>query len=186
MKASLYFLEEIGWSLKCMYNLWLHGPYGLSRVIEKMPFRYLLKYLRKYGASVGDNCVIERGLNLHRPFGNQPFENLQIGNYVYLGHKVLIDLTEKVIIGDNVKIGAGCHVWTHSSYFRSDGSEKSYNEHTGSVEIGKDVIIFSGVVISPNTSIGDNSMVGANSLVNRNVAPSTFAGGVPVRELRKL
>ena len=40
---------------------------GLSGVIERMPSHFLIKYLRKYGATIGEGCLIEKGLNLHRP-----------------------------------------------------------------------------------------------------------------------
>lgn len=111
MKNLFWFFESILWSIRCSYNFWLHGPYGLAKVIERIPFRYLVKFLRKYGATIGNDCRFERGLNLHRALGKKPFENLIIGNGVYLGHSTLIDLTEKVEIKDKVIIASRCQIW---------------------------------------------------------------------------
>lgn len=186
MKAILLFVEDLGWAIRCKYNLWLHGPYGLAKVVEKLPFRFIVKYLRRYGAIIGDNCRFERGINLHRPFGQQPFENLQIGDNVYLGHNTLIDLTRRVTIGNDVIIASGCQIWTHASDYTGDGGDKRYNERTGEVAVGRATIIYSGVIVSSGVNIGTNARIGANSLVNKDVPDSVFAGGVPAAELKKL
>ncbi len=181
MKTLFLGIEDLVWNIRCRYGLWLHGPYGLAKVIEKIPFAFLIKYLRKYGASIGEGCRFERGVNLHRPFGKKPFENLHIGNNVYLGHNILIDLTLKVTIEDDVIIASGCKIWTHSSEYLADESGRRYDERTGDVTIGKGSIIYSGVVVSSGVTVGANARIGANSLVNKNVPESSFAGGVPAK-----
>lgn len=185
MKTILLFVEDLGWAFRCKYNLWLHGPYGLAKIVEKIPFRFLVKYLRRYGATIGNNCRFERGINLHRPFGQQPFENLHIGNNVYLGHNTLIDLTQKVTIEDDVIIASGCQLWTHVSEYKDNGTDKIYYEQKGCVTIGRAAIIYSGVVVSHGIKIGSGANIGANSLVNKDVPNSVFAGGVPARIIRQ-
>ena len=180
MRDLLLRIEDLGWSIRCNYSLWLHGPYGLAKVIEKIPFRFIIKYLRKYGATVGDNCRFERGINLHRPLAKPPFENLIIGNNVYLGHNIIIDLTQKVVIEDDVIIASGCKIWTHASYYERNNTKKNiYKEKFGEVNIKKSALIYSDVIISQGTTIGSNSKIGANSLVNKNVDNGDFFGGVP-------
>ena len=186
MKTIILFAEDLGWAIRCKYNLWLHGPYGLAKVVEKIPFRFLVKYLRRYGATIGDNCRFERGINLHRPFGRLPFENLHIGNNVYLGHNTLIDLTCKVTIGDDAIIASGCQIWTHSSDYTGEGTERKYVERSGEISVGIAAIIYSGVIISSGVKIGANARIGAHSLVNKDIPESVFAGGVPVAEIKKL
>ena len=75
-----------------------------------MPYPFIIRILRKYGATIGDGCNIERGLVLHRPNRENPFINLSIGNNVYIGHRGLIDLTREVEIGDNTAFGANCQI----------------------------------------------------------------------------
>jgi acetyltransferase-like isoleucine patch superfamily enzyme len=162
------------------------GPYGLSKVIEKMPFHFLIKYLKKYGASIGDNCRFERGLNIHRPFGNKPFENLIIGNNVYIGHNTLIDLSRKVILKDNVIIASNCQLWTHASFYdvRASGKFK-YLEKYGEISISDCAIVYSGSIITHNCNIGKFTMIGANSLVNSNIPDFEFWSGIPSKFINK-
>ncbi len=186
MKRLLWFTEGLAWSFRCRYNLWLHGPYGLAKVVEKIPFRYLVRFLRRYGASVGENCRFERGINIHRPLGKRPFENLVIGNNVYLGHNTLFDLTGRVTVGDDVIIASGCQVWTHAGYYQAGKAGREYLENRGPVTICNGAFIYSGVVVSHGVVIGASSRIGANSVVTRDIPESVFAGGVPARELKKI
>ena len=182
IKEIFWFFEDIKWNIKCRYNFWLHGPYGLAMTVEKMPFRFIIKYLRKYGATIGGNCRIERGINIHRPLDKRPFENLVIGNDVYLGHNTLIDLTGKVEIRDRVIIASRCQMWTHSSYYERKVDDKvQYDEYYGSITIEEGAIIYSNTVVSYGIKIGSYSRVGACSLVNKDVKPFSFVGGVPAR-----
>jgi serine acetyltransferase len=182
IRALFFAIEDAGWNIKCHYNFWLHGPYGLSKVIEKMPFRFIIKYLRKYGATIGDNCRFERGINLHRPDLIRPYKNLIIGKNVYLGHNVLIDLTAEVEIENNVIIASGVQIWTHASrYLVQKADNLEYTEDKGKVTIGEASIIYSGVIISHNKRIGKICRIGANSLIVKNVADFDFVGGVPAK-----
>ena len=182
MKNLFWFFENCIWSIRCSYSLWLHGPYGLTKVIERIPFRYLIKYLRKYGATVGDGCRFEKGLILHRPFGKKAFENLVIGNGVYLGHNVIIDLTEKVEIRDKVAIAARSQIWTHAGFYSSNEKKISeYKEERAPVLINRNVIIYSNSIITCGVTIGEFSRVGACALVNKPVPNNSFVKGVPAK-----
>ncbi|KAF5042797.1 2,3,4,5-tetrahydropyridine-2,6-dicarboxylate N-acetyltransferase [anaerobic digester metagenome] len=186
MKNILWTLEDLYWNFKCRYNLYLHGPYGLAKVVENIPFRFLVKYLRKYGATIGERCRFERGINIHRPFGDKPFQNLHIGSEVYLGHDTLIDLTQKVTIKDKVIIASRCQLWTHaSSYNKKSITNPEYGEYSGELTIDECAIIYSNVVITHGLHIGKFARIGAGSLVNINVDESSFVSGVPIRIIKK-
>lgn len=185
MKSLFWFIEDFKWGIRCSYNYWLHGPYGLSKVIENMPFRFIVKYLRKYGATIGENCRFERGLNIHRPLGKKPFENLVIGNGVYLGHNTLLDLTCKIELKDNVIFASRCQVWTHASnYTAKDLKQPGYEEKKGEVCVEECAIIYSNVIIAHGTKIGQFSKIGASSLLNKNTEPNSFYSGVPAARIK--
>jgi acetyltransferase-like isoleucine patch superfamily enzyme len=186
-KIFFFGIEDFGWNIRCKYGFWLHGPYGLAKVIEKIPFKFLIKYLRKYGATIGDDCRFERGINIHRPFGRRPFENLIIGNAVYLGHNTLIDLSGKVVINDKVIIASYCQIWTHTSnYLKRETTNPQYDENTGEVNIGEGAIIYSGVVIIQGLKIGSFASIGANSFINKDVEANILVGGVPAKFIKTL
>jgi len=175
MKYLFWWIEDLIWGLRCSYNLWLHGGYGLAKVMEKIPFRYLVKYLQKYGAKIGENCRFERGINIHRPLRKNPFENLIIGDNVYLGHNSLIDLTRKVFINDNVIIASRCQIWTHASYYgNSTIGNPDYGEKYGDVIIKRGALIYSNTIVTHGSVIGEYSKIGASSLVNKNIPDNRF------------
>ena len=174
LKSMFIRVEEVFWELLCRYNHWIHGPYGLAMTVEKLPFRFIIKFLRKYGATIGKDCHIERGINLHRPFGKKPFENLILGSKVYLGHNCLIDLTKKVKIMDKAIIASRCQIWTHASHYRNNTIENSkYYERDGDVTIKPGAIVYSNVIITHGITIGKFSKIRANSLITRDVSDYT-------------
>ena len=69
--------------------------------------------LRLFGAKIGRNVRINRGLLLHET--NNSFANLTVGDDVHIGKFVLIDLSEKVTIGNRVGIGMFSKILTHQN-----------------------------------------------------------------------
>ena len=180
-------IEDFTWNLSCRYNFWLYGPYGLAGTIERMPSRFTIKYLKKYGATIGEDCRVEKGINLHRAANKIPFKNLVICNNVYIGHKTKIDLSRKVTLHDNVIIGSRCMLWTHASDYVYDNLVNPvYIEHYGEIEIFDYTLIYSGVIISNGVTIGKNVKVGAGSMVNRSIDDNWFYGGVPAKMIKKI
>lgn len=183
-KQLLWKIEDCIWQLKCRYNFFLHGPYGVSHCIEKMPFHHIVKYLRKYGANIGENCRFEKGLKLHRPDSRIPFKNLTIGENVYIGHDVILDLTECIEIEKHVCIGARSQIWTHTGFYsRTDTDDPMYKEKRNPVIVKEGTIIYSNVIISNGLTIGKFSRIGAGSVVVKDVNPLSFCAGVPSREV---
>jgi len=183
IKKIFWLLDDLRWSFLCSWSFWLHGPYGLAITIEKLPFRYVIKYLKKYGATIGNNSVIDTGIIIHRPDKEIPFKNLSIGDNCYIGRKVLFDLSDQIIVEHDVAIGTGCQFWTHVGDFKKNltDRENDYREEKAPIKVKKRTVIYSAAVISPGVTIGKYARVGACSLVNKNVTPKSFFGGVPAR-----
>ena len=187
MKTIFLWIEDRTWALRCSYGLKMHGPYGLSAIIEKIPYRFLVKYLRKYGATIGEGGLIERGIYLHRPFGKKkPFENLTIGNNVYIGHRVIVDLTMPVSFMNASSIGSRVQIWTHSGYFQGETVEdRDYTEDRGGVIIGEGAMVYSNSLIKHGIQIGAFASIAACSMVNKNVDAYSYASGVPIKVIQK-
>lgn len=182
LRAVFLIIEDLQWNIKCRYNFWLYGPYGLSAVVEDIPSRFVNKYLRKYGATIGEDVRIERGINIHRPDAERPFGNLSIGNDSYLGHKVKLDLSRKITIHDHVIIGSRCIFWTHSSYYEyPENNDPVYYEKYGDIEIRKYALVYSDVIMSQGITVGSYTRIGANSLVLTNIEDSAFYAGSPAK-----
>lgn len=181
MRNLFWAIEDARWNIRCRYHFWLHGPYGLAKAIERMPFRFVAKYLRKYGAEIGDNPVIDTGIIIHRPDKNIPFKNLVLGNKIYIGHNALFDLSEKIVLENNVKVGAGCQLWTHTGFYSDAeiGNTPEYKELYKPILIKENAICYSGVIISPGVVIGTLSRVGANSVITKEIPANSFCAGNP-------
>lgn len=161
----------------------LYGANGIGLILERLPEIYIIPLMKRYGLKTGRDSRILPGVVFNHLGGKRPFSNLMIGNKVHIGRKVLFDLSDKIILDDDVALGAGCMIWTHVGDYTFDF--KDYHAKVGQVTIGKAVICWSGVIVSPGITIGDYARVAAGSVVTRDVEEKSFVGGVPARFIRK-
>ncbi|MFC1971405.1 acyltransferase [Chloroflexota bacterium] len=135
---------------------------------------------------IGNNTGIyhgtffELGLNAHVEIGSfctlvgaiMRIEHaLYIGDYVLIGHEVVISDCESV----------GPARWQKSLAFLPAGSCEPQP-----VRIGNDVWIGMRAVILAGVTIGDGSVIGAGAVVSKNVPPMTVISGNPAQIVRKL
>lgn len=66
------------------------------------------RLLRALGASIGRNTRIHP---IH--IVNADWGNLSIGDDCYIGAEIVIDLADRVVIGDRISIGQGTLIFTH-------------------------------------------------------------------------
>ncbi len=104
---------------------------------------------------------------------------VQVGKNASIAAGVSIDFffPELIEIGENTIIGFDSLLLAHE-----------YLQHewrTGSVKIGKNVLIGARCTIMPGVEIGDNAVISACSLVNHDVPAGAFVGGVPARVIRR-
>jgi acetyltransferase-like isoleucine patch superfamily enzyme len=186
-KSIIWFMEYLVWFCRCDYALRLHGYAGLSLVFKRLPERYIIKFLKKYGANIGNNVVIKSGIYIHRmKWINKPFENLKIHDNVYIGTDFILDLTKNITISEACNIGSRVQFWTHSSYYKGDTLEtRELCEYQGEIFLEEGATIYSNTVVKHGVRIGRFASVTANSMVNTNIEAFATASGVPVRVLRK-
>lgn len=101
-------------------------------------------------------------------------EGFCLGNNTQIGAGTIIDAMNKVIIEDDVKIGFGVIILSHSTI----GNKK------GKVILKKGCSIGSNCVISPGVTIGNNSTIGCNSFVKKNIPDGQFWAGNPARKIK--
>jgi acetyltransferase-like isoleucine patch superfamily enzyme len=173
----------IYYRIKCRIFFYLYGTEGIGYVVEKLPRIFIIPILKSCGCTIGKNCSILPGLTLHNLGGKQPLLNLALGDNVYIGRDVLLDLAEHIELLDDSALGARCQVWTHVGDYSYDFSD--YHEKKAPVKIGKGVLCWSMVLISPGISIGDYTRVAAGSVVIKNLESKMFYGGVPAKFIKK-
>ncbi len=116
------------------------------------------------------------------------FGSLHIHDGVRIGDNAIIDLSDHVILHENVGMGPNCVIYTH-------GHIKTENSHlpiwkdqvkNGPVEINENVYIGTNVIILPGVSIGNNSIIAAGSVVNKSVPDNELWGGIPAKRIKSI
>lgn len=91
----------------------------------------------------------------------------------------LIRIHNNVRLASNVTFAT--HDITHLMLNHMDGSDGSYNEIVGCIEIMDNVFIGTNVTIVNGVRIGPNAIVAAGAVVTKDVPPNSVVGGVPAR-----
>ena len=138
---------------------------------------YIL-FLRIMGANIGKEVKIYGKIYI---IGY--YQNLTIGDNTTLNHGVVLNLSDKVNIGCNVRVST--YVTFHTGKLISNiAGEQSHI--TSSIVIENNVWIASSCVINPGVSIGNDSIVGANSFININIEPYTMYAGSPAKLIKRI
>lgn len=91
----------------------------------------------------------------------------------------------KIIIGNNCLIGPDVVLINTNHGTNKNKLIRLQKNISADIIIGNDVWIGAKSVILPGVTIGDGAVVAAGSIVNKDVAPYTIVGGVPVKLLKE-
>jgi acetyltransferase-like isoleucine patch superfamily enzyme len=137
--------------------------------------------LRKNGATIGSGCDIQPGLTFHNC---SSYENLIIGNDAHIGKKCILDLRDRITIGNRVTISMNCVIITHQDVGKSNLRTR-LPEQKAPVNINDDVYIGASCTILMGVTINESSVVGASSLVNKSIKSNVIAAGIPARIMKE-
>lgn len=121
----------------------------------------MVKFLRKQGVKIGDNCEIHQ----HVDFGSEPY---------------------LITLGNNVRITNGVRFFTHEGgvhVIRNMYDECKNIDEFAPIVIGNNVHIGVNVLIMPGVHIGNNCIVGAGAVVTHDITDGAVAVGVPARRI---
>jgi acetyltransferase-like isoleucine patch superfamily enzyme len=122
--------------------------------------------LREFGATVGSGTTIYGPLVIVN--ASRDFSGLTIGDRVYIGPDVLIDLAQPVSIGNDITIVIRASIITHFDVGPGPLSERRPRRE-GPVRIEDGVFIGTGATILHGVTVGKEALIGAHALVNRDV-----------------
>jgi len=103
-------------------------------------------------------------------------DNFKLGKNVEIGSFSMIDAKNGVTVEDDVKIGFGCIILSHSSI----------DNKSGQVLLKKNCKIGANSVVMPGVEVGEGAIVGSNSFINRDIPPYEVWFGSPARFRRKV
>lgn len=139
-----------------------------------------------YGASIGSNVRILNPFIVHNADGAPPvYQNLVIGNDVFIGRCALFDLAERITIGDRVTISHYCSIHTHTNAGKSVLSGEVIPLTTGPVQIDEDTYLGASVIILENVHIQNACIVAAGALVRDNCKSKYLIAGIPGKEKKR-
>ena len=130
-------------------------------------YNFILIYLAKYVPSLALKRI------LYRMTGMKVGRNAAVG----LGATMDVFFPELIELGENCIVGFDTTVLAHEFLQRE--------LRIGKVRIGKDSMIGANCTVLPGVEIGEGASVSAMSLVNRDVKKNEFAGGIPVKTLKR-
>lgn len=136
-------------------------------------------FLRLAGAKIEKRVVYYPGVWI------MPGRNLIVGNDVDFAFGVIITTNGGVSIGDRTLVGYRTQILsTNHNVPTGHGKIFSAGHEKKPVNIGSDVWIGANCIILPGVTIGEGAVIAAGSVVTKNVAPYTYAAGVPARMIK--
>lgn len=112
--------------------------------------------------------------------------NIEIGDNFFANFNCVFLDCNKILIGNDVMIGPGVHIYTASHPLDPVKRAVEYVEMAYPVNIGNKVWIGGGVIINPGISIGENSVIGSGSVVTKNIPPNVVAVGNPCKIIKNI
>ena len=173
-----YFFVVMRWFCYKSYKI-----EGINALLLIMPAKLIVPTLRKYGAVIGEDVILHSPLIIHN--AGEDYSNLTLGNHVYFGRAVFLDLRDKISIGDRATISMRTVLLTHTNVGESR-VKKVIPSSRGPILIGDDVYVGANATISEGVKIGEGAVVGTCALVRHSVAAHTVVAGVPAKEIKKL
>jgi len=149
----------------------------------KVRRRIKMLSLRSAFKSSGRNFIFD-------PYGTYTYQNICIGNDVFLGEGAHLSSTlsqiiigDKVMLGPNVMMITGDHNTSVIGSYMKDVSVK-LDENDQPIIIKNDVWIGAGAIILKGVTVGEGSIIAAGSLVREDILPNSIVAGVPAKYIR--
>jgi len=165
-------------------NYLVYEPLSLLfRLIPYSPLK--VNFLRFLGAKIRKNSVIWN-IKFFNVYVNG-FKNLTLGKDSFIGEDCLLDLADKIIIGNKVTLAERVNILTHTNVgYKDHPLQKKYSKKLGKVIIKDGCFIGTNSTILSGVTINNNSLVAANSLVKEDVPPNTLVGGSPAKKIKNI
>ncbi len=164
-------------------SLRLRGPGYIIREFTTWSHRMGAVYvLRALGATIGERSYFDAGLRIQNAT-NGNCSSLVVGDDVWVGPEVLIDVQSAVTLETEVTVAGRASFITHQNV-GSGPLRESFPPRSGEIVIHTGSFIGFAATVLPGVRVGPLSVIGAGSVVVSSVPPHMVAVGIPARVTR--
>lgn len=132
---------------------------------------------------LGNNCRLEHNIYFHYDGIYSKGPSICIGDNVFMGNNTEFNITDKITIGNDCLIAAGCKFIDHSHSFKYGELIKTQNSSKKSITIGSDVWLGCNVVVLQGVKIANGAIIAAGAVVTKSVAEYEIWAGVPAKKI---
>ncbi|MFZ4776169.1 MAG: acyltransferase [Terrimicrobiaceae bacterium] len=133
---------------------------------------------------IGELCVLQPGIFFNFDHYWIPGPSIIVGDRVFIGKDVEFNCREKITVGDDALIGAGCRL-IDSDHGTDPGRLIRLQEPaTAAISVGNGAWLGANVIVLKGVKIGDGAVIGAGSIVTKSVPSGEVWAGSPAKFLR--
>lgn len=133
--------------------------------------------------SIGNNCVLERGIFFKYDGIWTKGPSICIGNNVFIGANCEFNISEKITIGCESMIASGCKFIDHNHSTAAILKENRGRDVHKEVKIGYDAWLGFNVIVLMGVEIGASAIIAAGSVVTKSVPANEIWAGVPAKKI---
>jgi acetyltransferase-like isoleucine patch superfamily enzyme len=104
---------------------------------------------------------------------------------VFVGNNTEFNITDKIIVGNNCLIAAGCRFVDHNHGISKENLMRGQIGPKQQIVLGDDVWLGCNVVILKGVFIGEGAVVAAGSVVTKSIPEYEIWGGIPAKFINK-
>jgi acetyltransferase-like isoleucine patch superfamily enzyme len=135
-------------------------------------------FLRACGARIGRGTIICSGvrfINLHRT----GYRGLCVGDYCWISEEVMLDLADRITLGNNVTIGQRAILLTHLNVgYEHHPLQASFPARQQPVRIADGSFVGPYAIVVAGVEVGAGSFVMARTLLSRSLGDGMFRSEV--------
>lgn len=157
---------------------------GVNALLLFMPAKMIVPTLRRYGATIGEGVQIHSPLLIHNAADSPPYYRyLLIGDGVYIGRDVLLDLKAPICLHDYVTLSMRCTLITHTDAGDRPPEWLALQPSAAAITLKRGAYLGANVTVLQGVTIGEKAVVGAGAVVTKDVPDRAVVGGIPAKPL---
>lgn len=155
-----------------LYGMKIGNGTHLSKLLVTWPHQ----------VTIGSNCRLENNIYFHYDGIYSKGPSICIGNDVFVGINSEFNISDKISIGNNCLIAAGCRFVDHNHGLKLGILIKDQYAPKSAIFIEDDVWLGCNVIVLKGVTIGKGAVIAAGAVVNKSIPPYEIWGGVPARK----